>query len=58
MSVAPDDGRLHYTLAVTYNVQGKVALARDQYNLAIASKEPVVVHAAQIELALLPPPHD
>ena len=55
LSVAPDDGRLHYMLAVTYNVQGKVGLARDQYNLAIASKEPVVVHAAQAELALLPP---
>jgi tetratricopeptide (TPR) repeat protein len=56
LSVAPDDGRLHYMLAVTYNVQGKVGLARDQYTLAIASKEPVVVHAAQAELALLPPP--
>jgi tetratricopeptide (TPR) repeat protein len=56
LSVAPDDGRLHYMLAVTYNVQGKVALARDQYQLAIASNEPIVVHAAQAELALLPPP--
>jgi tetratricopeptide (TPR) repeat protein len=54
LSVAPDDGRLHYMLAVTYNVQGKVGLARDQYQLAIASKEPIVVHAAQAELALLP----
>jgi len=43
-------------LAATYNVQGKVGLARAQYQLAIASKEPVVVHAAQAELALLPPP--
>lgn len=57
LSVAPDDGRLHYMLAVTYNVQGKVALARDQYRLAIASQEPVVAHAAQVELALLPPEH-
>jgi tetratricopeptide (TPR) repeat protein len=56
LSVAPDDGRLHYMLAVTYNVQGKVGLAREQYQLAIASKEPIVVHAAQAELALLPPP--
>src|SRR5450631_1193613 len=56
LSIAPDDGRLHYMLAVTYNVQGKVSLARAQYQLAIASKEPVVVHAAQAELALLPPP--
>jgi tetratricopeptide (TPR) repeat protein len=54
LSVAPDDGRLHYMLAVTYNVQGKVSLARDQYERAIASKEPLVVHAAQAELALLP----
>lgn len=56
LSVAPDDGRLHYMLAVTYNVQGKVGLARGQYQLAIASKEPIVVHAAQAELALLPAP--
>ncbi len=56
LSVAPSDGRLHYMLAVTYNIQGKVALARDQYRLAIASEEPVVVHAAQADLALLPPP--
>jgi tetratricopeptide (TPR) repeat protein len=55
LSVAPDDGRLHYMLAVTYNVQGKVDLARDQYQLAIASEEPLVVHAAKAELALLPP---
>jgi tetratricopeptide (TPR) repeat protein len=55
LSVAPEDGRLHYMLAVTYNVQGKVNLARAQYQLAIASKEPVVVHAAEAELALLPP---
>lgn len=56
LSVAPDDGRLHYMLAVTYNVQGKVGLARGQYQLAIASQEPIVVHAAKAELALLPPP--
>lgn len=55
LSVAPENGRLHYMLAVTYNVQGKVGLARDQYTLALDSKEPVVVHAAQAELALLPP---
>jgi tetratricopeptide (TPR) repeat protein len=55
ISVASDDGRLHYMLAVTYNVQGKIALARAQYQLAIASREPVVVHAAESEMALLPP---
>ena len=55
ISVASDDGRLHYLLAVTYNLQGKVALARDQYRHAIASEEPDVVRAAQREIALLPP---
>lgn len=54
LSVAQDDGRLHYMLAVTYNLQGKISLARDQYRFAIASDEPVVVRAAQAELALLP----
>ena len=54
LSVAPNDGRLHYMLAVTYNVQGKVALARGQYESAIASQEPVVVHAAQAELGVAP----
>jgi tetratricopeptide (TPR) repeat protein len=54
LSVAQDDGRLHYMLAVTYNLQGKIALARDQYRHAIASEEPIVVKAAQAELALLP----
>ncbi|MFN2459396.1 MAG: tetratricopeptide repeat protein [Candidatus Velthaea sp.] len=55
ISIAPDDGRLHYMLGVTYNLQGKIALAREQYRLAVASQEPVVVKAAQAELALLPP---
>jgi Tfp pilus assembly protein PilF len=54
LSVSQDDGRLHYMLAVTYNLQGKIALARDQYRHAIASEEPIVVRAAQAELALLP----
>ena len=56
LAVAQDDGRLHYMLAVTYNLQGKIALARDQYRHAIASEEPIVVRAAQAELALLPAP--
>jgi tetratricopeptide (TPR) repeat protein len=55
LAVAQDDGRLHYMLAVTYNLQGKIGLAREQYRHAIASEEPVVVHAAKAELALLPP---
>ncbi len=54
LSVSVDDGRLHYLLAVTYNVQGKIALARDQYQHALASEEPIVVRAARAELALLP----
>lgn len=54
LSVSADDGRLHYMLAVTYNVQGKIALARDQYQHALASEEPIVVRAARAELALLP----
>jgi tetratricopeptide (TPR) repeat protein len=55
ISVAADDGRLHYLLAVTYNVQGKVGLARGEYQRAIASEEPDVKRAALAELALLPP---
>ncbi len=55
LSVSQDDGRLHYMLAVTYNLQGKIDLAREQYRHAIASEEPIVVHAAKAELALLPP---
>jgi tetratricopeptide (TPR) repeat protein len=55
ISVAADDGRLHYLLAVTYNLQGKIGLARVEYKRAIASEEPDVARAAQAELALLPP---
>ena len=54
LAVSQEDGRLHYMLAVTYNLQGKIALAREQYRHAIASEEPVVVRAAQAELAQLP----
>ncbi len=54
ISVASDDGRLHYMLAVTYNLQDKIALARDQYERALASEEPLVVRLAKAELALLP----
>ena len=55
ISVAAEDGRLHYLLAVTYNVQGKIALARAEFRQAIASEMPEVIRAAQAELALLPP---
>ena len=37
------------------NLQGKIGLAREQYRHAIASEEPIIVRAAQAELALLPP---
>jgi hypothetical protein len=40
LAVVQDDGRLHYMLAVTYNLQGKIALAREQYRHAVASEEP------------------
>lgn len=55
LSVSADDGRLHYMLAVTYNVQGKIALARQQYERAAQADEPLIVNAAKAELALLPP---
>ena len=55
ISATAEDGRLHYLLAVTYNLQGKIALARAQYKDAVASGEPIVVQAAQREMALLPP---
>jgi tetratricopeptide (TPR) repeat protein len=54
LSIAEDDGRLHYLLAVAYNEQGKIALARAQYRFAIASEEPAIVGAAKAELDLLP----
>ncbi len=55
LSVSSDDGRLHYMLAVTYNLQGKIPLARAQYRLAMESDESDVVRAARNEMALLPP---
>jgi tetratricopeptide (TPR) repeat protein len=55
LAVSQDDGRLHYMLAVTYNLQGKIALARDQYRHAVDSEEPIIAQTAQHELALLPP---
>ena len=55
LSVSADDGRLHYMLAVTYNLQGKIALARQQYERAAQADEPLIVNAAKAELALLPP---
>ncbi len=54
LSVSADDGRLHYMLAVAYNLQGKIPLAREQYRRAIESDQANVVRAARSELALLP----
>jgi tetratricopeptide (TPR) repeat protein len=54
LSVAPQTGALHYMLAVTYNLQGKIVLARREYELAIASADARVVEAARAEMALLP----
>ncbi len=53
LSVAPSDGRLNYLLAVTYALQGKTALARVQYQKALASDENDVVRAAKSDLAIL-----
>ncbi len=55
LSIVPNDGRLHYLLAVTYNLQGKIELARAQYRKALESDETLVVRAATADLALLPP---
>ncbi|HEY4439174.1 MAG TPA: tetratricopeptide repeat protein [Candidatus Elarobacter sp.] len=55
ISVASDDGRLHYLLAVTYSSQGKISLARSEFSHASASELPEVARAAKRELALLPP---
>ncbi|MGD0051930.1 MAG: tetratricopeptide repeat protein [Vulcanimicrobiaceae bacterium] len=56
LSIAADNGRLHYLLAVTYDEQGKLGLAREQYRAAVNSSEQRVARAAQDELHLLPPP--
>jgi tetratricopeptide (TPR) repeat protein len=53
LSVVPNDGRLNYLLAVTYALQGKTLLARDQYRKAQLSDEREVVSAATNDLALL-----
>lgn len=54
LSIAPDNGRLHYMLGVTYSLQGKIDLARTQFNDAMTSDEAIVVKAAKSELSLLP----
>ncbi len=53
LSIVPNDGRLNYLLAVTYALQGKNVLARDQYRKALQSDEREVVRAATNDLALL-----
>jgi Tfp pilus assembly protein PilF len=54
LSVAPQEGTLHYMLGETYHQQGKITLARQQYQLARDSNDPQFVEAAQSSMALLP----
>lgn len=54
LSIAPHDGRLAYMLGVTYGLQGKTRLARQEYQRAIVnSDEDVVVTAARREMLQL-----
>jgi protein O-GlcNAc transferase len=54
LSVAPGDGRLAYLLANTYSEQGKIDLAKRQYQTAMADgNEQSVVQAARQALARL-----
>jgi len=53
LSIAPDDGRLHYLLAVAYSDQGKRSLALAEYQRAASSNEADVARAATRELAIL-----
>jgi tetratricopeptide (TPR) repeat protein len=53
LSIAPNDGRLHYLLGVTYADQGKRELARGEYQRAAASDEPEIARAAKRDLAVL-----
>jgi protein O-GlcNAc transferase len=55
LSIASDNGRLHYLLAQTYDEQGKIGLARDQFQAAARSPEPLIARAAKDELGSLPP---
>ncbi|HTW82994.1 MAG TPA: tetratricopeptide repeat protein [Candidatus Sulfotelmatobacter sp.] len=55
LSVAADDGTLHYLLGQTYDEQGKVSLAREQYRAASHSPEKYIAQQARAELGLLPP---
>jgi tetratricopeptide (TPR) repeat protein len=51
LSVSPRDGRLCYMLGATYREQGKVALAKQQYQQAVSfGNDGEVVTAAQHEL--------
>jgi tetratricopeptide (TPR) repeat protein len=54
LSISPDDGRLHYLLAVAYVDQGKRDLARAEYRAATRSDEPEVALAASHDLSELP----
>ncbi|MEO6989923.1 MAG: hypothetical protein ABI346_00120, partial [Candidatus Baltobacteraceae bacterium] len=53
ISIAPNEGRLHYLLGVTYADQGKISLAAMEYRRAATSDEIDVARAASRELASL-----
>ena len=50
LSISNDDGRLEYLLAKMFEHQGKVALARREYQDATRSDEPDIAAAAMLEL--------
>lgn len=54
LAVVPHDGRLAYMLGVTYGLQGKTQLARQEYQRAIVnSDEDAVVTAARHQMSQL-----
>jgi tetratricopeptide (TPR) repeat protein len=54
LRAVPEDGRLHYLLARTYQLEGKsLALTRAQFVAALSSDEEIVIHAAQAQLRTL-----
>jgi Tfp pilus assembly protein PilF len=50
LSISNNDGRLEYLLAKMFEHQGKVALARREYEDATRSDEPDIAAAAMLEL--------
>lgn len=53
VAAAPDDGRIHYLLAVAYASQGKTPLAIEQLKIASSSLDPDVARIAREETAKL-----